>query len=334
MGLVKKMSSLVLFSGGLDSLLAIKILERLDMRPTALIFTSYFFDEKKPVELAERYAIKTLVQDISEKHLQIVKKPYFGYGKNMNPCIDCHLLMLREARSLRKNLGFDLLATGEVLGQRPMSQNKRSLELIEEQSELSGMILRPLSAHVLPETIYEKKGIIERGKLYGISGKGRTAQLALAKSFGITEFSKPGGGCILTDPIFGRRLRQLATANPAYGEEEIAILRSGRVFLVDANLVVIGRNEHDNQELASAYRPGTDIFMRLKDYNGPLLIVKNRPRAILSSQKINLLGETLAWHYPRARQLNKVEISISRPEGDSTISVKPRKQTSVLSVIV
>lgn len=315
-------------------MLAIKILAELNMHPTALIFTSYFFDEKKPAALAEKYGLKTLIKDISEKHLQIVKRPHFGYGKNMNPCIDCHLLMLREAQAIKKELGFNLLATGEVLGQRPMSQNRRSLELIEKQSGLSGMILRPLSAHVLPETVYEKNGLIERSKLYGISGKGRTAQLALAKNLGITEFSKPGGGCILTDPVFGRRLRQLGEANPAYDKEEIAVLRSGRVFLVGANLVVIGRNEQDNQQIAAAYRPEVDIFMRLKDYNGPVLVVKNRPRATLSRQKINMLGEALAWHYPRARHLEKVGISISKPEGNSTISVKPHKQISALPVIV
>ena len=197
---MRQIKALVLFSGGLDSVLAVKVLQEQNIKVTAVCFCSNFFDEQQAKKVARKIGIKLIIKNFSKKHLEMVKNPQYGYGKNMNPCIDCHLLMLREAKKmmfyevfwqmcfwpfLSNKRKYDFVATGEVLGQRPMSQNRRMLELIEKKAGLEGYLLRPLSAKLLAETEIEKKGFINRDKLLDISGRSRKRQLELAKKFGI-----------------------------------------------------------------------------------------------------------------------------------------------------
>jgi len=214
----KKTKALVLFSGGLDSILAVKVLQEQKIDVTAMCFRSYFFNENKAQKAAKEIGVRLIIKDFSKKHLVMVKNPKYGYGKNMNPCIDCHLMMINTAgKSIRKNFWhrfnykkkYDFVATGEVLWQRPMSQNINMLELIEKQSCVKGYVLRPLSAKLLAETIVEKKGLVDRKKLLDISGRSRKRQLKLVEKYKIKNFENAGGGCLLTDYSFGNRLKEL-----------------------------------------------------------------------------------------------------------------------------
>jgi len=204
--------ALLLFSGGLDSILAVKILQEQNIKVTGLSFDSYFFDSEEAKKTAEQLDVELIVKDISVLQLDTVKNPRYGYGRALNPCIDCHGLMFRVAEKLAglKNVNgkkFDIIATGEVLGQRPFSQNSQALKKV---AKLAGVdILRPLSAKLLPETIYEERGLIDRERLLDISGKSRKRQLELVKKYGVEYFPSPAGGCRLTENEFGIKVKKL-----------------------------------------------------------------------------------------------------------------------------
>ncbi len=232
----RKIKGLVLFSGGLDSILTVKILQEQGIKVTGLVFVSYFFDSQLADKAARELKIKLKKFDFSEEHLRIVKKPKYGYGKTMNPCLDCHLLMLKEAKEIMEKEEFDFVATGEVLGERPMSQNKQALELIEKESGLKGYLLRPLSAKLLEPTLIEKKRLVKRDKLLDISGRSRKKQIALAKKWGVKEYPTPAGGCLLTDPQFGQRLKELLARWPQAEGNDIQLLKLGRHFWVSHRL--------------------------------------------------------------------------------------------------
>jgi tRNA U34 2-thiouridine synthase MnmA/TrmU len=211
----------------------------------------------------------------------MLKDPKYGRGSAINPCIDCHLLMLKTAGKIMKKEGYDFVATGEVLGQRPMSQNAQSLSLIERKSGLSGLIVRPLSAKVLPETIPEKKGIIERENLYGVSGRGRHEQIALAKKFGIKEYPSPAGGCILTDKNYSSNLIKLFKLKPKADGNDCVILRMGRVFFVKDLIVVVARDEKECSSLVKLQKRG-DVVLEPHNFSGPTVLVrkyKKSPRS-------------------------------------------------------
>ncbi len=202
------MKALALFSGGLDSTLAIKLIKDQGVEVIALNFVSYFFGGKN--ERADKAAKDLGVQieyiDFKEIHKEIVKNPPNGYGKNMNPCIDCHALMIKTAGELLKKYDASFIITGEVLGQRPMSQNSQALKRVEKISGMEGYLVRPLCAKLLPETIPEKNGWIDREKLQNLNGRGWTRQMELAAELGVVEYPSPEGGCLLTAPGYSRRL--------------------------------------------------------------------------------------------------------------------------------
>jgi len=295
-----KKRALLLFSGGLDSILAAKVLEKQGIEVTALTFESYFFDAEQAKKSAKENDIKLIVRDISVPHLEIVRSPRFGRGAGMNPCVDCHLLMLKVAKKLSGNLVnflrtqkvYKILATGEVLGQRPMSQNIRALRLIEKQANLEGKILRPLSAKVLPETEYEKSGLVDRKKLEGISGRSRKVQLALAKKLGVKYFPTPAGGCILTDKEFSNKLNELLEKIRKIKKSDIDLLRLGRHFWVEKTRIVLGRNHEENLKLKKLAENG-DILIEPKDIPGPTAFVRGkRNKAVLDFVKKLLLKYT------------------------------------------
>ena len=253
----KKLKGLLLFSGGLDSLLSLKIAEKLKIDLTLLIFKSYFFDEKLALKAIKENRIKWPYQilDIRKEQFELVKNPFFGYGKNMNPCLDCHLLMLKIAKKIKDKENVDLVITGEVLGERPMSQNQKALKLLEEKSGLKGYLLRPLSALLLEPTIPEEKGLIDRKKLLAISSRSRKQQFDLAKKFKLKWFPTPSGGCLLTDPTFSLRLKDLfkISGKKEIKESDVELLKIGRHFIINQkNLrvkIIVGRNHSENEKL-------------------------------------------------------------------------------------
>lgn len=282
-----EVKALLLYSGGLDSILAAKILENQGINVTALTFTSYFFGAKQAKESlprrsagARENSMKLRVENFSDAHFEIVKKPRFGRGAGMNPCIDCHLLMLEFAKKIAERENFDIIATGEVLGQRPMSQNIEALKLIEREAGLVGKILRPLSAKVLPETEYEKTGIVKREDLPAISGRSRKEQIALAKKLGVKYFPAPAGGCILTDKEYSKKLRELFAKVKNIKESDLALLRIGRHFWTDDVRIILGRNHGENIFLENMKEK--DDALIVPDHPGPSALVRGKrdPKAI------------------------------------------------------
>lgn len=286
----KKIRALVLFSGGLDSTLAVKVLEKQNIEVTALSYVSYFFDDSKARLGAEKNNIKMRAVNFADLHCEVVKNPKRGYGSAMNPCIDCHLLMIQEAGKIMRAEGFDFVATGEVLGQRPMSQNLRALQLIEKEANLEGRLLRPLSAKLLEETVVEKEGKVDRGKLLDLSGRSRKRQFELAQELGIQYYPTPGGGCLLTEIEFGKKLKKLLSEIKSPSASDYALLQAGRIFWRDGARIVVGRNSEDNERLKKIQEKD-DILIELQDFMGPLALVRGQvTEEILEKAKKMIAG--------------------------------------------
>jgi tRNA U34 2-thiouridine synthase MnmA/TrmU len=264
---------LLLFSGGLDSLLSGRILLEQKIKVTPVCFKSYFFDCDLAEKFVKELGLKLKIIDISEKQLEIVRNPEYGRGKGLNPCIDCHLLMIKEAKRIMEKEKFDFLVTGEVLGERPFSQRKEILKLIEEKAGLTGLILRPLSAKLLDPTMPEKRGWIDRTKLFSIKGKSRKPQISLAKKFKIKKFPNPSGGCLLTDPQYAEKLNSLMKKNPAFDGNDAEILRKGRIFWEEGFLIAVGRNKKENGELKKLKKK-RDRILEPYNFPGPTVLVR------------------------------------------------------------
>lgn len=278
--LSRKIKALVLLSGGLDSMLAAKILMEQGIEVTGLSFASHFFNTVKARGAAEQLGIKLIEADFRDEHLTIVKSPEHGYGSNMNPCVDCHGLMLKKAKEIMGKENYDFVATGEVLGQRPMSQNKEALKQVAKIASLAGRLLRPLSAQLLDLTELEKEGKINRKKLLAISGRSRKKQQELAKIYSL-NYPSPAGGCLLTDPGFSERLAKMFEFWSDCSGADIELLKYGRIFWLILSkqsfskkvLCVIGRNQDENEALLNLAARG-DIIMELKDEVGPTTLIR------------------------------------------------------------
>ena len=262
-----------LISGGLDSILAAQIILEQGIEVVGVSFTTPFFSAQAAQRAANAVGVPLQVRDITEPHLAMLRKPPHGYGNNMNPCIDCHILMLQEAGRMMEERGGDFLFTGEVLGQRPMSQNKASLGVVERGAGYEGLVLRPLSAQLLPETIPEQEGWVDRERLLAIKGRSRKEQMALADRYHITEYLSPAGGCLLTDPIFSRRLRDLFYNLGSVQIRDIELLKIGRhLRLSPATKVIVGRHARDNERIAALVAPEDDL-LKVEEYPGPLCLI-------------------------------------------------------------
>jgi len=310
--------ALLLFSGGLDSLLSYKILELQSVDVTAIFFKTYFFSQERAEEIAKANNMKLRVEDISKDHSQIVKKPKFGFGKRRNPCVDCHMLMVKKAKEIMEKEKFDFIATGEVLGQRPMSQNVGALKKIEQELGLENKIVRPLSAKNLPPTEAEEQGSVSREKLYGIRGRGRGAQLELLKEFCIRNYQSPAGGCVLTDPAFSRRLVDLAERWPDYTGEDITLLRVGRIFWRDKNMVVIGRDQEECEKLHSLALL-TDYVVDLLEVPGPTTIIRGKE---VNEEALDYAIKLTIKYAHKAEGRNAVKVKIKGPEGERVREIK------------
>jgi tRNA-uridine 2-sulfurtransferase len=321
----KKTKALLLFSGGLDSILAVKILQDQKTNPIrsgksiakqfnqviikALIFKSYFFDSKEAEKRAKELNIPFKIADISKKHLKIVKNPDFGYGKRMNPCLDCRILMLKKAKEIMKKEKYDFIATGEVLGQRPMSQNKKSLKISEEKSLLKGYLLRPLSAKLLEETVPENKGHLERKKLLDIQGRSRKKQMELARKYNLKSYPNPSGGCLLTDPEFSRRLKELMKIYPDFKGNDVSLLKSGRHFWQGKNKIVVGREKKENERIKKMARK-KDFTVEMKNYPGPLTLVRNYGNKKISKKSLERAKNLTKFYSRKARNRKDVAFKI------------------------
>lgn len=267
--------ALSLFSGGLDSQLAVCVLRKQGIHVEGITFSSPFFTPDAAMGYARELNLTLHVIEFTPEILNLLHHPPHGFGSCMNPCVDCHATMIRKAGETLQNLGFDFIATGEVLGQRPMSQRRDALNIVQKSSGLADKLLRPLSALLLPETEPERLGLVDRSQLLGLSGRNRKPQLELAKAFGITHFPPPAGGCLLTEPNYTRRLKNLQEHEGLQDTRLINLLTRGRIFrLPGGTLLFLGRNKADNDTLRQALRGGDVLVKPVNRPGATLLAIK------------------------------------------------------------
>ena len=290
---MKKGKCILLYSGGLDSLLAGKILIDLGIDVIGLhCILPYFPPDMDPDMLKESIAAKQINLNLihyrcGEEYISMLKNPSHGYGKHINPCIDCKIFFIRKAAEMMLETGADFVATGEVVGQRPMSQHKNTLIHIEN-STLKGRLLRPLSAKLLKPTIPEDEGIVNREKLYDISGRGRTRQIELAHAMGIKDFASPAGGCLFTDKFIASRITDLIKNTPDFEQSELYLLKIGRHFRINPELkIVVTKNETESIELEK-YEKNSDYYFK-PEFSGPSVYVKGE----MKEEDINLINSIM-----------------------------------------
>ncbi len=279
----EKPKAVALLSGGLDSTLAVRLMVEQGVDVKAVAIKTPFCDFDcghgcgfRVKEVAEKLGVELKTFYLGEEYLEMLKNPEHGYGSGMNPCIDCREMMFKVAKDYMQEIDAKFIVTGEVLEQRPMSQNPRALKIIEQESGLEGKVLRPLSAKHLAPTDAERAGMVKREQLLSIKGRTRRVQIELAKSFGITDYPNSAGGCLLTDPQFAMRAKDLFrhTEKPTLNDTEL--LKIGRHFRLGENTkLVIGRNEDENNVISSLAIPG-DLLLEAKDHKGPLALLRGK----------------------------------------------------------
>lgn len=257
-----------LFSGGLDSILAIMHMKKLGYEVIPIFFRTPFFGPEKALLAARKAGFELRVIDITEEHMEMLKNPRYGYGKNMNPCIDCHGLMFRKAGELMTAEGVDFLISGEVLAQRPMSQRYDALNSVGKLSQVKDLLIRPLSQKLLTDTLPIREGWVNKDEMLDIQGRGRHRQIELAEKYGIKEYQNPGGGCLLTDKGFSTRLKDLMD-HDNYTVRQIELIRTGRHFrLSPESKLIVGKNNQDNTNISKL--AGEDLVLQTRDHPGPL----------------------------------------------------------------
>lgn len=273
--------ALALLSGGLDSTLAVKVMLEQGIQVEALNFTSPFCTctgknagcKSEAVRVAAEFAIPIKVMHKGVDYLEIVRSPRHGYGKGMNPCVDCRIFLLRKAHEYMKEAGADFVITGEVLGQRPMSQRRDTLRVIERESGLEGLLLRPLSAKHFSPTIPEQEGWVDRTKLLAIQGRSRKEQMQLAEELDVTNYPCPAGGCLLTELSFVPKVRDIFAHAAELNLRDFRLLKVARHFRVGPrSKVLVGRNEAENYALEGAVQPG-EATVRWLEGGSPLGVV-------------------------------------------------------------
>ena len=317
------MKAIALLSGGLDSTLAAKVVMEQGVELEALNFLTVFCTCTHRGEscLASQKAVDSLgiplrVFNVSEEYLDVVKHPKHGYGRNVNPCIDCRIFMLKKTKTYMEGVGASFVVTGEVLGQRPMSQRRDAMRLIENEAGLEGFVLRPLCAKFLPASIPEKEGWVDREKLLNMQGRSRKPQIRLADHFGIRDYPCPAGGCLLTDPGFSMRLRDLMLYQPDFSLNDVHLLKVGRHFRLSPKLkLIVGRKEEENQIIRTFARED-DILLKLSSFLGPLSLL----RGDFDQGEIEKAASITA-RYSKAKDLERLEISYHKVKEDHSHSL-------------
>ena len=315
----KRPKALALLSGGLDSLLAVKLILEQGVDVEAVNFVT-------PFCLCDRYSVNKFSEDLKikvhriflgQEFLDIVANPPHGYGSQMNPCIDCRILMFKKAKEIAEKIGADFLVTGEVLDERPFSQRRKAMLLIEKEAGLEGKILRPLSAKLLPETEAEKAGLVDRSKFLAIRGRRRLPQMKLADKLGLKEYPNPSGGCLLTDPEFARRVREHLKNEGKLTLNDVALLKIGRHFRVDGVKIIVGRNKKENERLSILAGTHGISYLQVADYKGPItLYVGEKDRKVLEK------AAAITARYSDAPKDVPVKVTCKNREGEETITVK------------
>ncbi|MDZ7642605.1 MAG: thiamine biosynthesis protein [Desulfurivibrio sp.] len=324
-------TALALFSGGLDSTLACRVVMEQGIKVVAVKFVSPFFGaellaapEAYRQKVRHQYGIDVVLREVTQPYLRMLAAPAHGYGKNFNPCVDCKILLMREALDMLPEFGASFLVSGEVLGQRPMSQRRDTLRVIERDSGCADLLLRPLSALNLPPTRPEREGLVDRQRLHAFKGRNRTPQIELAARFGIEDYQSPGGGCVLTDPNQAKRIQWLYREVGAQGRtpaaEDIRLLLAGRVFCLPGGAwAVLGRNQAGNEQLQKRRGPG-DWQLTLRDHPGPLAILRHLTG---EDDLPAAAGLVLRYAAPKTRAAGPAVVTAEGPEQSREITATP-----------
>lgn len=325
------MKALGLLSGGLDSTLAVKLILEQGTSVEAINFVTPFCQCRKggcgAQEAAKAFNIPLKVISAGPAYLRVVRNPKFGYGKNLNPCVDCRIFMLKRAKKYAKEIGAEFIFTGDVLGQRPMSQHHAALKLIEKEAGLEGKILRPLSGKLLPKTEAEEKGLINRDALRDISGRSRKAQIEMTKEFNISKYPCAGGGCLLTDKEFAAKLQDLFDHNKRVTVKEVNQLKVGRHFRFGENKITVGRNKAENDILLSSKRK-VDYYFEVSDCGSPTTILKGPKTQAAIAKAAGLT----AFHSDRKTGEVTVNFGLSKLTKKVTVLVPSQSEVDALRV--
>jgi len=319
-----KAKAVALFSGGLDSILAIKIMLEEGIDVYALNFLTVFCTctskgcMHQATKAAKELGIPLKVMDITKEYMEVVKNPKYYRGRNMNPCLDCRIFTFKKAKDFMEEIGASFVITGEVLGERPMSQKRQAMEIIERESGLNRLIVRPLSAKLFEPTIPEEKGIVDRNKLLDIQGRQRNRQINLAKEFGINDYPCPAGGCLLTDKGFSNRLKDLFEYSPDYDISDVHLLKIGRQFRISKDIkLFVGRNEEENKKLLNFSKP-SDVMLDVVDIPSPIALVRGKR----AEEEVNLISSILVRYSDANSEAVKVTYKIVPSEESKSITAK------------
>jgi len=333
----QKKRAVALLSGGLDSQLAIHVIQDQGLDVHAVTYLAPFHQKPAPGEkltaevAAENLGVPLTILHETDEFLRLLKDPKHGYGKNMNPCVDCHIFMIRRAAELMPEVGASFVITGEVLGQRPMSQLRGSLRVVEKESGMEGYLLRPLSAKLLEETVPEKEGWVDRERLLDLRGRSRKPQMALAEEYGLKDYPSPAGGCLATDPEFANRIRDLLDHADLNGND-MDLLKHGRHFRLDAvTKAVVGRDHEDNLRLLALAQP-SDLLLELRDIPGPLALLRGE-----ASEENLRLTASLAARYSKAQRDPVAAVTVRSPateEPARAIEVPPASQEDIERLVI
>lgn len=323
--------ALAMMSGGLDSVLAAKIIKDQGIEVIGICFRSYFFGESNALRMAKEIGIELKVIDFSKEHFEMVKNPKHGWGKNMNPCVDCHAMMMNYSGKLLDELNADFIITGEVLNQRPMSQNKAALNTVKKESGFSEKILRPLCALNLEPTEMELNGLVDRDKLLGISGRSRKVQMELAEKYGIKDYPSPAGGCKLTEPNYSIRLKDALSYNSNLQEEEIRLLSYGRHFRTDDNARIIISRTGEESEMIKKLLTKEDIVFLPKSHKGAMGIIHGQ-----ATEKDKELACAIVGRYSKGKDCDNVTVKFGKNGTNfkDELTIKPATEDIINKYII
>mgnify|MGYP001548097825 FL=1 len=328
---LKTVRGLGLCSGGLDSMLSGLVLKDQGIDVTWVSFETPFFSAAKARRASQNTGIPLIVCSIFPTYLEMLKNPAAGYGKYMNPCMDCHALMFKLAGAMMKDEGFDFLFSGEVLGQRPMSQTFPSLRYVAKQSGMDGYIVRPLSAKRLPESIPEKQGLVDRDRLLDLSGRSRKAQISLAAHYGIATYPAPAGGCLLTDKGYSNRLRDLFSHQTTYTEPELHLLKYGRHLRLNPHTkMIVGRTRDENQYINKFMDPTRDTVLKTMGYPGPTAIIPGGDATETAFEQ----AAAICAGYSKAPDRSRVDVLITASGGQRFFRVMPIPPGDVKDLLI
>jgi hypothetical protein len=322
--------AVALFSGGLDSTLAIRVLQEQGLDVEALNIRTTFDCCRTPAaQAAHNLGVQLTVLSVGDDYLDVLRKPSYGYGKGINPCVDCRIYMGRMAKSLMEASGACVVITGEVVGQRPMSQKKRDLAVVEKESGLEGRLLRPLSAKLLAPTTPEQEGLIDRERLYAFSGRSRSQLINLARRYGLREIPQPSTGCALTQVTFAPRVRDLMEHDAGTSRWDFELLNVGRHIRLDEHTkIVIGRNATENASLELFFQreaASESAYLHPDNFLGADALVVGR----ITHRAIRLAGATVL-RYSKRFDPNHALVRVTHGDTTRVIRAQPMPEANTL----